>query len=209
MKTKIILWTISLWLFLMPLPWAYAETPIETIEGHIAEVLKALQDKSSKGNALHEAQEEKIWSIADSLFDFTELSRRALGRNWNKLDISQKKEFSVLFRKILGDLYMEKIMAYTDEKVSFGKEIMLSCGKAEVRSKIITRGREIPLHYRMILKNGQWRVYDFVVEGVSLVRNYRSQFKQILNKMPPEHLIEKLREKVRSEQSHHATRSQR
>jgi len=88
------------------------------------------------------------------------------------------------------------LLEYTNEKVVFGKEKMLSKKKAEVQSKIVTSSKEIPIHYRLILKNGTWRVYDVLVEGVSLIRTYRSQFKKILTKQGPEDLLKMLRKKV-------------
>ncbi len=72
---------------------------------------------------------------------------------------------------------------------------MLSKNKAEVQTKIIAKNAEIPLHYRMILRNGSWKVYDLIIEGVSLVKNYRSQFNEILRKKSPEELLKLLRKK--------------
>ena len=119
-----------------------------------------------------------------------------LSRNWKKLNGDQQKEFEGLFRKLLGNVYMDRILAYKDEKVAFERETMLSEDKAEVQTKILTSTKEIPMNYRMIAKNDQWRVYDVIIEGVSMVKNYRSQFNDILAKKPPEELLEILRKKV-------------
>jgi len=91
---------------------------------------------------------------------------------------------------------MDRILEYSNEKVSFDKETMLSDDKAEVQSNIITSSKTIPMDYRMILHNAQWKVYDVIIEGVSLVKNYRSQFKEILARNPPEKLLKLLREKT-------------
>jgi phospholipid transport system substrate-binding protein len=74
---------------------------------------------------------------------------------------------------------------------------MLSEKKAEVRSELITASKSIPIDYRMYLKNGEWKAYDLVIEGISLVKNYRSQFNQILSKESPQKLLEKLQKKVK------------
>jgi phospholipid transport system substrate-binding protein len=92
---------------------------------------------------------------------------------------------------------MDRIIAYKDEKVVFGKVTNLSDNTAEVQSEVLRSSKSIPIHYRMILENGEWKVYDVVIEGVSLVQNYRSQFREILANKPPEDLLKMLREKTR------------
>jgi phospholipid transport system substrate-binding protein len=133
------------------------------------------------------------------MFDEVELSRRSLGNNWNKLNNDQRQEFVKLFEQVLEKAYADKILAYTDEKIEFTKESMISSNLAEVRTKVITASREIPITYRVILKNGAWKVYDVVIENVSLVQNYRTQFNDILAKNSPEQLLEILRKKVKSQ----------
>jgi len=76
---------------------------------------------------------------------------------------------------------------------------MVTENKAEIESKIITSSKEIPIFYRMILKDGQWKVYDVVVENVSLVQNYRTQFNEMLSNGTPEQLLETLRKKVKAQ----------
>jgi len=186
-------------LFMMSLIFpvnAIAGAPLESIQGQVNKVLDVLRDPALKAESAKEAKEEKIWAIADDIFDYTELSKRTLSRNWKKLNANQQKEFIDLFSKLLGGLYMDKIMAYTDEKVVFEKEGMLSENRAEVQSKVITSSAEIPIHYRLIMKNDGWKVYDVIIEGVSLIKNYRSQFRDILSKKSPEDLLEILRKKV-------------
>jgi phospholipid transport system substrate-binding protein len=135
--------------------------------------------------------------ISAELFDFTELSKRSLGQNWDKLNPDQQKEFINLFRSLLEETYADKIMSYTDEKVVFNKEISLSGKTVEVQTTIVTKTSEVPIHYRLIEKNGNWKVYDVVIEGVSLVSNYRTQFREILANKTPETLLETLRKKTR------------
>jgi len=182
-------------LFVFPLHVS-AGTPQQIIEAQVNKVLDVLREPTSEGESGKKAKEEKIWSIFDSIFDYTELSKRTLSRNWKKLNGDQQKEFEDLFRKLLGNVYMDRILAYKDEKVAFERETMLSEDKAEVQTKILTSTKEIPMHYRMIANNDQWKVYDVIIEGVSMIKNYRSQFNSILAKKPPEELLKILRKKV-------------
>lgn len=198
MKKGIIGLSVVLAFFLIFSFHANGGAPLETIQTHASKLIDVLRDPALKAESSRQVKEEKIWTIADSIFDHAELSRRTLGRNWRKLNSEQQKEFTHLFSKLLGSVYMDRIMAYKDEKVVFDKENMVSGKKAEVQSKVITASKEIPIHYRMILKSGKWKVYDVVVEGVSLINNYRSQFNQILISKPPEHLLQALRKKVGS-----------
>ena len=143
-----------------------------------------------------EAKQKKLWTIADAMFDYPGLSKRTLGKSWKKLNPKQQKEFTDLFSKHLGNIYLDRIMAYTDEKIVFDKE-RIKENKALVYTKIITSTKEIPLDYRVVLINDDWKVYDVVIEGVSLVKNYRSQFKEMLKKKDPEYLLDTLRKKVK------------
>jgi phospholipid transport system substrate-binding protein len=181
-------------LFVLPLHVS-AGVPQQTIEAYVNKVLDVLRDPALSESA-KEAKEEKIWFIFDDIFDYRELSKRTLSRNWKKFNGDQQKEFEALFRRLLGNVYMDRILAYKDEKVLFHKESLLSDNKAQVQSKILTGTKEIPMDYRMIGKNDQWKVYDVVIEGVSMVKNYRSQFNNILSKKPPEELLKILRKKV-------------
>jgi phospholipid transport system substrate-binding protein len=87
-------------------------------------------------------------------------------------------------------------MVYTDVKIVFGKEVALTEKTVEVQSTVLTKSGEVPMYYRVILKDGAWRVYDVIIEGISLINNYRSQFREILANRPPESLLETLRKKV-------------
>ena len=186
---------ILLAFLLMPLH-VRAGVPLDTVEGHVNDVLKVLRDPALQGEANKEAKQKKIEAIADEMFDYVALSRLTLGRNWRKFDSSQKKEFIQLYRSILEKAYMDRILSYTDEKVTFDKETMLSDKKAEVQTHIITKSTEIPIFYRVYLKNDKWKVYDVLIEGISLIKNYRTQFRDILANNPPEEVLKILRKKI-------------
>jgi phospholipid transport system substrate-binding protein len=173
-----------------------AGVPLDTVEARVSEVLKVLRDPALRGEANKEAKQEKIEAIADEMFDYVALARLTLGRNWKKFNSDQKKEFIQLYRSILEKAYMDKILSYTDEKVTFDKETMLSEKKAEVQTHILTKSVEIPIFYRVYLKDGKWKVYDVIIEGISLIKNYRTQFRDILANNPPEEVLKILRKKT-------------
>ena len=178
-------------LTIVPIP-VRADLPRETIQTQVNRVLDVLKNPSDA----KAVKEKKILSIVDEFFDYSELSRRTLANHWKAFTPEQQKEFTTLFGKLLANVYMDKVMQYTNEKVVFGKETKLSENTVEVQSEILTQGKSVPLNYRMISNNkGEWKVYDVVIEGISLVMNYRSQFREILSSKPPENLLKTLREK--------------
>jgi len=174
-----------------------AATPLSTVQADVNNVLEVLRDPALKVETAKEIKKEKLRAIYDQMFDQIELAKRTLTRNWNALDLAQRQEFVQLFRQVLEKAYIDKILSYTNEKVVFDKETMLAENQAEVQTRIVTSSKEIPIFYRVILKDGTWKVYDVVVEGVSLVQNYRTQFSDILAKNSPKELLEILRKKVK------------
>jgi phospholipid transport system substrate-binding protein len=184
----------SLLVFGLP---AAALSPQETIQTQVNKVLEVLRDPALKADAAREAREKRVWALIDGVFDYTELSKRTLAQHWRAFHPDQQKEFTSLFGRLLGNVYMDRIMAYTNEKVVFGKTTTLSDDITEVQSNVVTASKTIPISYRMISRDGGWKVFDVVVEGISLVQNYRNQFREILKNKPPEDLLKILREKVR------------
>jgi phospholipid transport system substrate-binding protein len=169
----------------------------DAVSTQIDKMLAKMQTPEFKGLDRN-GQLTEIRSIINKVFDYQELSRRTLGREWRKFKPAQQKEFASLFAELLEDVYADRILAYTHEKIEFDKETELKKGRVEVESYIITTdNKKVPLFYRMTNKSGQWKVYDVVIEGVSMVKNYRGQFRQILSKKKPEDLLQTLREKVK------------
>jgi phospholipid transport system substrate-binding protein len=175
---------------------SFAGVPLDTVKANVTGVLDVLRDPKLKGEAGKKVKEQRIQAAAEKLFDFVELSKRTLGLNWNKFTPEQRKEFVELFKTILKDAYVEKITAYTNEQVDFTKEISLSDNTMEVQSVVVAKSGGIPIYYRVIKKENDWKVFDVVIEGVSLINNYRTQFREILGNNPPEKLLETLRKKV-------------
>ena len=192
-------WIVAILLWSVIPAWAGA--PLNTVQANVNRVLEILRDPQLKGNAAKEVKKEKLRQIYDVMFDKVELSRRTLSRNWNSLNSAQRQEFVQLFRQVLEKAYVDKILDYAGEKVAFDRETPLAENQAEIQTRIITASKEIPITYRVLLSGGQWRVYDVIVENVSLVLNYRTQFNEILEKNTPAQLIEILRKKVAEQQS--------
>ena len=183
-------------LLVIPLQ-GYAATPKETVETGVNNVIKTLGDPDFKAKSKDE-QIATIGAEIDKIFDFKELSRRTLGKQWRKMSAEQQTEFVQLFRELLQGVYADRLLAYSDQKVLFEKEIMLKKGRAEVQSYLQTSdGKKIPLFYRLTDKSGSWKVYDIIIEGVSMVKNYRTQFRKIISKDSPDKLLEILRKKVK------------
>ena len=190
---------LSLLLLVLGAAPVQAATPLETVRTEVNKVLEVLRNKSLK----EEAKREKLRGLYAEMFDQEELSRWCLGRNWNKLSEVQRKEFLPLFQQVLEKTYGDRILAYSDEKILFDREVPISKGRVEVQTRVITtKSKEVPFNYRVFQeKSGTWKVYDVVVENVSLVMNYRSQFNEILAKGTPDDLLEILRKKVKGQKA--------
>ncbi len=182
-------------LVLAPRAWAEQDA-LQAVKGHVESVLKVLRNPALKGPKAEKEKEARIIAEGDKLFDYVELSKRTLGLSWNKFSQDQRREFVKLYRKLLVDTYIDRITAYTNEKVDFTEAVPIGDGAVEVRSVVTTKqGQQVPIYYRTMNEGGQWRVYDVVIEGVSLIANYRSQFREILANQGPEGLLATLRKK--------------
>ena len=183
----------------MTTPPAAAEAgdPLNTVKGPVEEVLKILKDPQYAAGQNREAQQEKIRAVAVSIFDFVEIAKRALARSWNDFSPDERRLFSDRFQELLMNTYTRKIQGtYTDEEIVFRDQRMVSDSKATVQSVIIREGVETPVNYSVLNRNGEWRIYDIQIEGVSLVGNYRTQFRKILAKETPAQLIARIEKKI-------------
>ena len=198
MKRKFIVLNIIVLAVVLILPLqVHADSARATVEGQINKMLAKMKEPAFKELSRDDKLAE-IRKIINEVFDYKELSRRTLGREWKKFKPEQQTEFIDLFSKLLENVYADRILAYTHEKIEFGKETELKKGRVEVESYIITMdNKKVPLFYRTSNRTGQWRVYDVVIEGVSMIKNYRGQFRQILSKKKPEDLLQTLRKKVK------------
>ena len=173
---------------------ALADAPQETLQRSVDHVIVLLRDPAYKDAATKPGMRDKLIATIQGIFDAKELSRRALAANWDKFSADQQDRFSKAFLTLLQNTYLDRIESYTDEKVNYLSEKLLAADRAEVATSVTSKGRDIPITYRM-LKADAWKVYDVIIEGVSLVQNYRNQFAQILMKESPDALIDKLAKK--------------
>lgn len=195
-KVRKILAGLLIFIVSMAPLWAFAGPALDTVKTNANVVLDVLRDPKLKGESGKKVKEQKIEAAADKLFDYVELSKRTLGLNWNKFSMDQRKEFVDLFKALLRNTYVDKITAYTNQKVTFTKEVSLSENTMEVQSVVVSSSAQTPINYRVIKKDDEWKVYDVVIEGVSLVSNYRTQFRETLANNPPQTLIDTLRKRT-------------
>jgi phospholipid transport system substrate-binding protein len=180
-------------------PPCSAGDPTDQVKQRVDAVLEVLKDKELKKPENEKIRRAKIRAIVDTIFDFQEMSRRSLGIHWKKRTPDEQREFVSLFSDLLEDTYIKKIEKYRDEKILYTGESIRG-GKAVVKTKVITKKEtEIPIEYRLLTENSKWEVYDVVIEGVSLVNNYRSQFSEILGSNPYSELVNRLKKKTLKE----------
>lgn len=172
----------------------YAGAPTEAMKTTVDEVLRIVRDQDLKHKNKANERRHLLENVVAARFDYTEMSRRALGAPWNQLTDHQKQEFVDLFRTLLTNSYADKIETYSGEGVEYLNE-RTEKEYAEVRTKVLSGKTEIPLDYRLINKDENWRVYDVVVDNISLVNNYRGQFTKILRNSSYSDLVDQLRKK--------------
>jgi len=169
-----------------------AMTQLKTSIGSVLEMFKDKQKSTSpEAKAL---QRKKIFNIAMELFNFDEMSKRTLGKEWKELSNEQKKQFAHLFSRFLANIYYNRLEEYTNETVKYLDQRQHQ-DKTLVKTMIVTQKNEIPMDYKL-MKTDRWRVYDISIEGVSLVRNYRSQFYKILRKQGINELMKMMQLKL-------------
>lgn len=201
LKTKFInpvLPLLILSLFFLP-GAARAGEVTDIIKAEVDKTLTVLRDPALQGPERKELRNDRIRSTVERMFDFEEVSKRSLGRYWRDRTEAEKHEFTRLFTALLESSYMGRIYEHRDDKVLYTGEVSRD-GKVEVRTKVITAmGTEVPINYRLLKKDQTWKVYDMVIEGVSLMSTYRTQFNEKIQGSSYEALIEDLRQKVQQE----------
>ena len=170
------------------------EAPTGVVKNTIDEVMRLVTDEKLRVPDQASRRRQLLEETIGNQFDFEEMAKRSLAAHWKSRNASEHHEFVTLFRKLLSNTYAGKIENYSGETVNYLKE-RLKDGYAEVQTKIVSPQTENSLDYRLILKGGIWRVYDVVVNGVSLVKNYRSQFERIIHRSSYEDLVITLRDK--------------
>ena len=175
--------------------WASESGPRQQLEVSVNQLLDVLRDKDLKGDGQQKLRRERIAEVVFLQFNMRRMAKLSLGRDWRGLSETERSRFTELFKNLLKKSYVATIDQYADEQVSYLKEIIKG-SKAEVRTMIISGAREIPLNYKLQVKDGKWLIYDVIIENVSLVRNYRSQFGPIMKKRGFDGLIALMAEKI-------------
>jgi phospholipid transport system substrate-binding protein len=168
---------------------------LEAIQSTSSAVIRVLEDGQLKGPDRAAERQRRLEQVVGDRFDFPEMAKRSLGGPWRSLTEAERREFVDLFRRLLSHTYLAKLEGYAGEQVvCLGERV--EDGYAEVRTKLLTGKDEIPVDYRLRGTGGDWRIYDVVVDGVSLVNNYRGQFARILRSSSYAGLVEQLRAKA-------------
>jgi phospholipid transport system substrate-binding protein len=160
----------------------------------VDEVIRILNDEKMKKPDKLAERRKLLEKVVGDRFSYDEMSKRTLAAHWQKLNEKDRAEFVDLFRKLLTNSYADKVEGYSGEQIHYINE-RNEGDYAEVRTKATSGKTEIPLDYRLLNKAGEWRVYDVVVDGVSLVNNYRGQFAKIIRTSGYDDLVKQLREK--------------
>jgi len=191
--------TVLLFSFLFLAPGTYAGVPTDQMRQTIDSVLDILRNKELKNPGKTKERRAAIRKVIGNRFDFEEMAKRSLALHWRKRSPGEKKEFVALFADLLERSYINKIESYEDEPIFYTSET-IDGDYAVVKTKIITkRNIEIPIDYRLLKENGKWEVYDVVVEGVSLVNNYRNQFNKIIRTRSYKELVKRMKSKQEEE----------
>jgi phospholipid transport system substrate-binding protein len=182
---------VSLFAIVLAAAVAWAGPPTDTLKRQVDQVIKLLDDPALKDKPAE--RRAHVRKIAEDIFDYPDTARRALGAHWNARSPQEREEFTRLFGDLLDRAYISKIDLYQGEKVKWVGET-LEGPEALVKTTIATKsGTDVPVDYRLHLRDSRWRVYDVVIEGVSLVSNYRSQFNKIVQTESYDSLVQKLR----------------
>lgn len=171
-----------------------AQTQVTSdLKATIDRVLEIVKDEKLKADTKN--RRKLMREAIDARFSYEQMSMRSLAQDWNDRTTDEKKQFVDLFGRLLESSYASKIESYRDEKITY-KEEEIKDGYAMVKTEIVRKSDSIPVDYKLINVNGKWLIYDFIIEGVSIIRNYRSQFSKIIQKEAYGGLVKKLSDKL-------------
>ena len=181
---------VCVWFFPSP---AQAGAPTDQLKAPVDEVIRILRDPRLKPDSMAAERRAAIRKEAESIFDFQETARRALGRHWQNLNVAEQREFVSLFTDLLERAYLVKIEHYSGEPIVYTGD-SIEGESATVKTKFMTKqGSAIPIEYRLLRHGDRWQVYDVFIEGVSLIANYRTQFDRIMRTGSYQELARRLR----------------
>lgn len=197
--------SLPLWLIILSMPiasWASGqptESPTAVVRATLTEVFRILEDPKLKDPAKLMPRRRLLEQVIGERFDYAEMSKRALAANWTPLTHDQRAEFIELFKAFLSDRYAGKIESYSGQRTEYLSE-RLEGSYAEVRTRLVSSKVELPMDYRLINKAGRWYAYDIIADGISLVKNYRSQFDKIIRSDSYDELVKRLRNRTLPEE---------
>ena len=172
---------------------AWAGPPTDQLRAQIDQVIKTVENPDMKAKPAE--RRLALRKIANETFDFNEMSRRALARHWQERSAAEREEFVKLFADLLERAYVSRIEDYGGEKIAYNGDT-IDGETALVKTKIVTKqGTDVPVDYRMLKKSERWLVYDVVIEGVSLINNYRNQFNKIIQTSSYQALVDRMKTK--------------
>jgi len=170
---------------------AWAGQPTDQLRTYTDQVLKVLQSP----NMTLPQRREAVRSLAEQVFDVTETARRALGQHWQQRTPAERDEFVKLFANLLEQTYISRIGEFGGEKLTYVSE-QIDGDRAIVRARVTTKnGSDVPVESRLLQKDNRWLIYDILVENLSLISNYRSQFDRVIRTTSYEELVKRLRTK--------------
>ena len=167
-------------------------SPTDDVRTSVEAVIALLKDDQLD----RDTRRDRMREVIVKRFDFRAMSQRTLATNWKKATDAEKQRFTELFAELIQNSYVSKIESYTNETVQYPGEKQKG-RKAEVETRIITSSAEIPVNYKVYLKDGTWLVYDVIIEGVSLISNYRSSYQEIVKRDGFDGLLAQMEEKIR------------
>jgi phospholipid transport system substrate-binding protein len=169
--------------------------PLQVVQTATEQVLTIVQDSQLAAPVGQERRRADVQRIADRLFDFQEMARRALALHWRERTPQEQTDFVAVFKQLLARAYIGRLEGYAGEQIVYLGETVEG-EFATVRSKIVTgRGAELAVDYRLHLVGSRWMVYDVAVQGVSFVANYRGQFDKIIRASSYQALVRELKSK--------------
>lgn len=191
-----ILWSLTVIVSICFPAGLHAGVPTDQVRATVDKVLEILNDPKLASQAAKEERRSRLRQVIYPRFDFADMARRCLGSTWQRISRREQEEFVKLFTQLLEESYVSNIESYSGEKLLYGREIQEQ-DFAEVDTKIVPKGgEEIALNYKLHKMDGDWKVYDVVIENISMVNNYRSQLSRLLGKYSFAEVIDIIREKL-------------
>lgn len=192
-RSRLLITLAVVWFSLVAARPATAGSPAEQLRAGIDRVLRILEDPALKGEEKTNGRRQAIRTATEQYFDWPQMAKRALGPHWQGRSESERQEFVNLFRGLLERAYISRIERYSGETIRYGAE-SVDGDWAVVRTTMLGKqGRDVAIDYRLVRQGDRWLVYDVLVDHVSLVSNYRTQFNQIIQALSYSALVEKIR----------------